>query len=528
MQFEVSAMKRKLILIAISLITEYGYGQLSPRQLYPELFVDVQMQTVFPDQKTFVDCIPKDDTSVINRDYASRKGMPGFDLKQFVDVHFNLPEEQQAQYISDISKGVTNHINELWAVLSREPDTIHTKFSSLIPLPYPYIIPGGRFREIYYWDSYFTMLGLEVSHRTDMIENMIQNFAWLIDRYGFIPNGNRTYYLSRSQPPFFSLMIDLLAEVKGEQVYKNYLPSLLKEYSFWMQGSDTVKPQQPVKSVVSINGMVLNRYWDASDLPREESFKIDVMSAQQTQQSSKEFNRNVRAAAASGWDFSSRWFADGQQLSQISTTEIVPVDLNCLLYNLEKTIAVAYGSQGDSNMNSIFEAKAAHRKNGILQYCWNDSLECFSDYWFKKNKPSTEITLAGLFPLFFNIATKDQAAEMRKVVRKKFLKPGGVVTTLKNTGQQWDAPNGWAPLEYITIEGLKDYDYKKIANKIARRWIDLNVAVFNRTGKMLEKYNVEDISLEGGGGEYPLQDGFGWTNGVLLKLMNEYGREGGY
>jgi len=238
-------------------------------------------------------------------------------------------------------------------------------------LPYPYIVPGGRFNEIYYWDSYFTMLGLKESDEIDMIDNMIKNFASLINRYGFIPNGNRTYYLSRSQPPFFSLMVELLAEVKGHGVYEENLPALEKEYSYWMDESG------PTKHVVKMpDGSVLNRYYDQLDIPRQESYLQDVETGQASKEDAQLMFRNLRSAAESGWDFSSRWFADGRNISTIHTTDLAPVDLNCLMYHLEMTLAKAYRARSDAAKNDLarakeFEERAEQRKKAINQYCWS-------------------------------------------------------------------------------------------------------------------------------------------------------------
>ena len=124
-----------------------------------------------------------------------------------------------------------------------------------------------------------------------------------------------------------------------------------------------------------------------------------------------------------------------------------------------------------------------------------------------------------MFPLFFNMAEQQQAVRVAQVIKQKFLKPGGVTTTLNDTHQQWDAPNGWAPLQWITIKGLRNYQQDELAATITQRWVNVNLHVYKSTGKMVEKYNVYDMELEAGGGEYPVQDGFGWTNGVLLKLL---------
>ncbi|MHB1921861.1 MAG: alpha,alpha-trehalase TreF [Chitinophagaceae bacterium] len=518
-------MKKLTLLLPILLLGTIGFSQvLTPRQLYGPLFEAIQMSHVLPDNKTFVDCTPIGDPATIRQEYLIKKDQPGFDLKSFFDEHFNLPPVTGVHYTSNIAEGVRKHILDLWEVLKREPDT-QVPYSSLLPLPYPYVVPGGRFREMYYWDSYFTMLGLQESGKDDLLEDMVRNFAYLINTYGFVPNGTRTYYLTRSQPPFFSLMVDLLARIKGNYIYAIYQPALLKEYQFWMQGAHHLKPGGRFRNVVRMpDGDVLNRYWDQSDAPREESYQADVLEGEKTKEPLGVFYRNIRAAAESGWDFSSRWFRNGHDLSTIMTTGIVPVDLNCLIAHLEQTIGISYDVEGDKPQAQIYYDKAAKRDLDIQKYFWNKAAGFYTDYHFRAKRSSQKLTLAGLYPLFFKIANASQASRVAKVVEEKFLKSGGVVTTLSNTGQQWDSPNGWAPLEWITIKGLRNYDKMELASSIALNWIDLNEKVFQHTGKLMEKYNVVDTHLAGGagGGEYPLQDGFGWTNGVLIKLMDMY------
>jgi alpha,alpha-trehalase len=417
-----------------------------------------------------------------------------------------------------------HHLDTLWTVLQRHPDTLKRAGSSLLPLPRPYIVPGGRFREVYYWDSYFTMLGLAESHRTSVIRDMVDNFAYLLDTYGFIPNGNRSYYLTRSQPPFFALMVSLLAKQEGDgKTLTRYQPQLLREYAYWMAGAETLKPGRAQRRAVRMpQGELLNRYWDDSDQPREESYAQDVAAAKLSRQPPAQFYRNVRAAAASGWDFSTRWFGADAQLGSIQTTDLVPVDLNCLLYNLENTIAKSYQQQGNPAQANAFLAKAQNRKKAILAYCWDAKAGWFVDYNLPRQQRSTLQTLAGVYPLEFGIATQPQAALVATGLQRNFLKAGGLVTTRSRSGQQWDAPNAWAPLQYMAIDGLERYNQSALARTIGTRWIALNGEVFQQTGKLMEKYNVVDPHLKAGGGEYPLQDGFGWTNGVLLKLLNKY------
>ncbi|MGN6637465.1 MAG: trehalase family glycosidase, partial [Mucilaginibacter sp.] len=404
----------------------------------------------------------------------------------------------------------------------RRHDTI-PKYSSLLPVPHDFIIPGGRFRETYYWDSYFTMLGLQESHKTQIIENKIGNFAYLIDKYGFIPNGTRTYYLTRSQPPFFSMMLDLLAKDDGEQVVVKYQPELVKEYEFWMRGAEKLKPGQAYRNSVRMpDGEILNRYWDESDLPREESYKKDVTAAKLTKQKPGDFYRNIRAAAESGWDFSTRWMDTSGKLETIQTTFIIPVDLNCLLYNLELSIARSYQLKGNGAEYRVYLTKAILRKKAIQKYSWSEKYGWFMDYNWTQKKITPHVTLAGIYPLEFKIANEKQAAKMALMIKNKFMKPGGLVTTFDRSGQQWDSPNAWAPLQYMAIDGLNKYGNTGLARSIAEDWISTNLKVFNDTGKLMEKYNVVDTNAKAGGGEYPLQDGFGWTNGVLLNLLDKY------
>jgi alpha,alpha-trehalase len=494
----------------------------SPRQLFPGLFEAVQLSDIFPDNKTFVDATPKRAPALIMKDYNEQKSKPGFDLKLFVTDNFAAPAPPKGIFKTDITTGIRKHIDTLWDVLYRRHDTV-SRYSSLLPMPNDFIIPGGRFRETYYWDSYFTMLGLQESHKTEIIHNMIGNFAYMIDKYGFIPNGTRTYYLTRSQPPFFSMMIDLLAKDEGEQVIAKYQPELLKEYAFWMMGADKLKPGQAYRnSVRMMGGEIMNRYWDESDEPREESYKKDVDAAKLTKEKKEDFYRNIRAAAESGWDFSTRWMDTTGKLETIRTTFIIPVDLNCLLYHLELSIAKSYQLQGNAAKSQLYTEKATLRKKTILKYSWSGKNGWFMDYNWKEKHQTPLQTLAGAFPLEFKIASTKQAQEVASNLKTRFLKSGGLVTTFNRSGQQWDSPNAWAPLQYMAIDGLNKYQQTTLARDIAQTWIQTNLKVFNDTGKLMEKYNVVDTDVKAGGGEYPLQDGFGWTNGVLLNLLDRY------
>ena len=497
---------------------------LSPVERYGDVYVDVMMAEIFSDDKTFADAIPNYSTQTIIDNYEKGKQDPNFNLEDFVDHNFTLPTARSSGFQTDFSRSIDEHVNALWPVLTRKPDEQDP--GTLVPLPEPYIVPGGRFGEIYYWDSYFTMLGLEVSGKADMIQNMINNFSYLIDTIGFIPNGNRTYFLTRSQPPFYASMVQLLQDAKpNEPILANYLPYLEKEYAFWMNGQASVSAEQnAVNHVVQLaDGEIMNRYYDQSKDPRAEMYQDDIELAETSGREGAGLFADLRSACESGWDFSARWLEDPMDLSTIRATKIIPVDLNALLYNLESTLAAAYSAAENTEQAEAFTQRAAQRKAAIQKYCWDAERGFFMDYDYDKGTFTSVPSLAGLFPLYFGLATPEQAAAVAEVVEEDFLHFGGVVATLERTGQQWDAPNGWAPLQYITIAGLDRYEQTELAQEIAQRWISLNDKIYKSTGKMVEKYNVMDEGLEAGGGEYPLQDGFGWTNGVLLRLLQDFG-----
>ncbi len=191
---------------------------------------------------------------------------------------------------------------------------------------------------------------------------------------------------------------------------------------------------------------------------------------------------------------------------------LVPVGLNCLLYTLEMTLADAARVAGQPAQARAYNARARQRQAALLALCWDAQAGWFQDYNWRLRQRSAVRTLAGVLPLAFGLATPAQASRVGAGLKANFLKAGGLVTTLSATGQQWDAPNGWAPLRYLAIEGLTRYQQRPLADTVARRWPRLNRRVFAQTGKLLEKYDVRNPNRPAGGGEYPLQDGFGWTN----------------
>jgi len=397
--------------------------------------------------------------------------------------------------------------------------------SSLIPLPRAYVVPGGRFREVYYWDSYFTMLGLVASGRTDLVRSMLDNFAYLIRTVGHIPNGNRTYYLSRSQPPYFAAMVGLYAAATDTTQALRYLDALESEHAFWMEGAERLAPGEAHRRVVRLpDGAVLNRYWDDRPEPRPESYRQDYELGQTVPTAQREaFYRNVRATAESGWDFSSRWMRDPTDLRTLETTELAPVDLNSLLYHAERMIAALRsfrGAPGDGAVARRFLRAAEDRRRALVATAYDPASGFFYDVRWRSGEGVTDRpTLAAVAPLCFGLASAEQGGAVAARLERDFLKPGGFVTTLIASGQQWDAPNGWPPLQWLAIEGVRRYGRADLARVARDRWLALNRRTYRTTGRMMEKYDVVDPNARAGGGEYPTQDGFGWTNGVALALI---------
>ena len=433
-----------------------------------DLFKHVQMAQLFPDSKTFADAIVKTDLNTVLAAYEqacldAEKSGEAVDLATFVNTHFDIPEMISATS-QTMFENVADYIEHMWQVLTRTPDT--EQKDSLIALTRPYIVPGGRFREIYYWDTYFTALGLIDAGRTDMAINMLVNFVDILNEVGCIPNGNRAYYYSRSQPPILALFYNLLKDALSDQQKEYVIWGLKKEYQFWMNEAGENASQKGVAQLRTVTmpcGATLNRYFDTEPTPRPESYREDIETAEHIGADKSQFYQHVRAACESGWDFSSRWLANPNSLASIRTTEIIPVDLNALLVTLEQTLAsVTKGAE-----QARYSAASAARINAI------------------------------------NI----------------LLKKGGVVTTSNITSQQWDAPNGWAPLQLFAVEGLRNYGFDMQAQTIMLRFCKTIENHFATSGVLLEKYNVCEPEIKAGGGEYDVQLGFGWTNGVYTRFQ---------
>ena len=373
-----------------------GPGYTTPPSIaYGQLYRDVELAAIFPDSKTFPDMIPDAAPATVLDEYRAAKEAPNFDLATFVRQHFTGPTPP-GPTVNPAPPGrrLLDYVMGLWPILQQEAISV-PPYSTLQPLPYPYVVPGGRFREVYYWDSYFTMLGLEDDGQHQLALDLLNDFAYELAQFGKVPNGNRSYYLSRSQPPFFSSMVRLIGTADGNGAEAGYLPQLQQEWDFWTDGADKLPPGEAGRNSVRLpDGTLLNRYWDAHDAPRDESYKEDVETAAGSGRPPDLVYRNLRAAAESGWDFSSRWLTDGKTLGTVRTLSILPVDLNCLLVHLEETLSEAYRAQGDAAQAAAYQAaayqaRALTRSEAIRRLMWDPQDGVFSDYlWEPASSPA--------------------------------------------------------------------------------------------------------------------------------------------
>lgn len=512
---------------------------------------EVQKAKLFDDDKYFVDMHLRDTPNVVltafqnlSTTYANTT-IPSDKLNDFVNMYFEAPTTESCnppdwhsspKFLEGIEDRAlrewAKEIHSVWKSLcwKASADVMdHPERYSQIYSPYPVIIAGQRFREFYYWDSYWAIGGLLLSEMTDTVYGMIQNFIYYVNRYGFVPNGGRIYYERRSQPPFLTPMVESFYQAtKDKEFLRAALPALETEYRFWMQNRSMV---------LFVDGTehVLNRYFVQVGLPRPESYSDDLELAEGLSDESKEeLWFDLKAAAESGWDFSTRWYIqdydqNNSTLKDTRTSRILPVDLNALLCRTEKTLAAFHQALGDGESAARYETAAAARLRAMEAVLWDAERGAWFDYNLVRQSRHTEFYPSNLAPLWAQCYSQPEMAE--KAVQ--YLKgsgalqfPGGVPTSLRNSGQQWDYPNAWAPLQHMLIEGLSKLpsdEAQKLAFDLAQRWIKTTWLAYGKYGAMFEKYDVRQEGEPGGGGEYVVQVGFGWTNGVALQLLNKYG-----
>ena len=479
----------------------------------------------------------------------------------YVPADFTVPDAVRA-----LETKCNVEIKPLPKVLHKlgEVDTNAFYPHGVLYLEHPYVVPGGRFNEMYGWDSYFIIRGLVQAGKLDLAQGMIENFFFEMDHYGAILNANRTYYLSRSQPPFLTSMI--LSVFSAQKAHgKSDSKWLERAYAYAVRDHALWNAEPHLAGDTG-----LSRYYDFGDQPAPESLKDETdhyqkvaayfidhpdpgnkfivtrkpgenypdaaggrynlelcdvpMTMARTHcenikqlSLSRDYYRADRSMRESGFDVSYRFSVFGAE-----THHFAPVCLNSLLYKAEKDLEEMARILGKSKEADEWKAQAAKRQKLLVQFTWDTQRGEFFDYNFMDKKRSVYEYASTFYPLFAGLATQEQAAAIVKNL-SHFERPGGLLCSPYDTGAQWDAPYAWAPLQLVAVEGLRRYGFNAEANRLSYEFLGTIADHFRRVGNLREKYNAVDRSTEAGttSGYAINVIGFGWTNAIFLVFMDE-------
>ncbi|KAL0268857.1 UNVERIFIED_CONTAM: hypothetical protein PYX00_010664 [Menopon gallinae] len=522
-----------------------------------KLLHTIQMAQLYNDSKTFVDKKLKykpeftlakfDNLMEETEDKPTRK-----QLQDFVNDYFEDGNELEAWIPPDWMphpKFVDNikdpnyrkwalELNNLWTNLTRKmridvknnPDQY-----SIVYVPNGLVIPGGRFTEFYYWDTYWIIRGLLLSEMYETVRGILLNFLSMVSQYGFVPNGGRVYYLERSQPPLLTPMVLSYYEATNDiDFLQSNIDLLEKEFYFWVDKRtvDVVKNGKTYK---------LARYFAPSRGPRPESYSEDYNSAAflSTQLEKEDLYIDLKSAAESGWDFSSRWFISNKtnqgNKSSIHTRYIIPVDLNAFVYWNAKILSQFYTILKNEEKAVQYRKISEEWLQAVTDVLYHPDLGIWLDYDLRNDIRREYFYPSNLAPLWTECYDKSKVKEVASGVVKylddfnllvNFM--GGLPSSLEMTGEQWDRPNAWPPLQMMVIKGLNQMNEPQASQKakqLATNWVYSNFKGFHDSQEMFEKYDAENPGRYGGGGEYIVQAGFGWTNGVIMELLHTYGSE---
>ncbi|KAK8188920.1 trehalose [Phyllosticta capitalensis] len=595
----------------------------SPIYCQGEILKAIQLAKPYDDSKTFVDqpTIRPLDEVIAAFDALPKPVQNNSDLRSFLDKNFGpaggeispVPTAElstEPTFLDSVAepelREFVEKVIDIWPDLTRKyvgGSKCEGCVSSFIPINRTFVVAGGRFREAYYWDSFWIIEGLLRTRGsfTQVAENIIENFLDLVEEFGFVPNGARVYYLNRSQPPLLTQMVKIYIDYTGNTtILQRALPILVKEYDFWKQNRsvEVTKDGKTYK---------LNHYSVSNTQPRPESYLEDYETANNasyyakngqqypgpalSDQTRRVLYANLASGAESGWDYSSRWIANVEDaveddyfpLRSLNTREIVPIDLNSILYANEQTLAEFFNKTGDEDEAAKWEKRAAERSESMFSLMWNYTHWSYFDYnmtsqeqniFVPAENTSTKLETdaadvppgkqlffspAQLYPFWTGAAPhelKDDPYAVRSaysyVAQLLEENPGGIAASNLVTGQQWDEPNVWAPLQYVLIKGLlavppvlgkNDDAYEwaqSYALEIGQRfvastfctWLATGGSTKNRpkianakaNGIIFEKYSEAAINAVGGGGEYEVVEGFGWSNGLLIWLADKFGQ----
>ncbi|EFP11662.1 CRE-TRE-1 protein [Caenorhabditis remanei] len=516
----------------------------------------VQDSHMFPDSKHFVDMSLKYDpiTTLRHFDELGDRTSDMIILREFVTSHFNPPGSELVEWFPDdwvdFPSNFLNihdyhhrrwalHLHRIWKDLCRKvrDDVKHRQdHYSLLYVPHPFIIPGGRFLEFYYWDTFWILKGLLFSEMYETARGVIKNLGYMVDNHGFVPNGGRVYYLTRSQPPLLTPMVYEYYMSTGDLDFvMEILPTLDKEYEFWIKNR-----QEWFTDKDGVKQFPYYQYKAQLKVPRPESYREDSELAEHLQTDAEKIRMwsEIASAAETGWDFSTRWFSQNgdnlHRMDSIRTWSIVPADLNAFMCANARILASLYEIAGNFKKVKVFEQRYTWAKKEMRELHWNETDGIWYDYDIELKTHSNQYYVSNAVPLYAKCYDEDDEVPHRVhdyLERQGVLKfKKGLPTSLAmSSSQQWDKENAWPPMIHMVIEGFRttgDLKLMKVAEKMATSWLTGTYQSFIRTHAMFEKYNVTPHTEEtsgGGGGEYEVQTGFGWTNGVILDLLDKYG-----
>lgn len=372
---------------------------------------------------------------------------------------------------------------------------------TLIGLPYPYVVPSMKdcFNELYYWDTYFTNKGLILLGLVDYARNNVLNILYLIEKYGYMPNGNRTFFLKRSQPPYAAMMVDdVFRATKDLQFLQKAFPILKKEYAFWM------------KERVAENG--LNRYGTFEDDKGCEEFFYEHVQPRVAVDLTKdvtEIGRHYLAEAESGWDFTARFCG--------CCTDYNPVDLNANLYRYEKLFE-EYERLLQVGDGSVWADCASARAKKMNELLWDEKEEVYKDYNYRTDTLSPVVSAASFQPYFAGLVGEERGAALLRLLHR-LEGDCGVFTTAftedTKNGYQWGYPNVWSPCQCVAWAALQNCRFTQEAERIAFKYVKLIERNFERYGGLFEKYNGATGDIDAVA-EYGTPQMLGWTAGGYL------------
>lgn len=409
------------------------------------------------------------------------------------------------------------------------------KEQGLLYLPDPYVVPGGRFNEMYGWDSYFIQVGLLRDNELTLAKDMADDFLYETKNYGKVLNANRTYYLTRSQPPFLSEMVlNVYAKTHDRKWLEDAEPAVEKYYQIWVTEPHLTPEtslaryfdtgEGPAPEVVSAerNAEGLTHY----DLVKQyfkthqiTDYNVSQYYDRATAQLTPLFYKGDRSMRESGFDPSNRFGA-----FNIDIIHYDPVCLNSLLYLMEMQTAEILDKLDRAAESGVWRKRAQDRADRINRLMWDNKDGLYFDYNFQTKQLRHYPFLTTFFPLWAGFASKEAAARIEKNL-PEFERVGGLQTSTYASGNQWDSPFGWAPLQMIAVEGLRRYGYREDAERIAMKWLSLVRREFLRQGFIVEKYDVvsggSNVAAKIRFGYSANQAGFGWTNAVFTELYDE-------